>query len=76
MEELDKVVQRPLRPDLAEPPSEEELNNAWKLKSSFIIDQKNAYDSVPREARWLAQKKLGVPSETVQLIPQDRSLLE
>lgn len=32
-----------------------------------FIDLKKAYDSVPREAMWLALKKLGVPEKVVRL---------
>ena len=40
-----------------------------KSKAFFtFIDLKKAYDSVPREAMWMAIAKLGVPGETVQLI--------
>ena len=35
-----------------------------KSKAFFtFIDLKKAYDSVPREAMWMAQAKLGVPEE-------------
>ena len=38
-------------------------------KSFFtFIDLKKAYDSVSREALWIVLQKLGVPTETVQLI--------
>ena len=38
-----------------------------KSKAFFtFIDLKKAYDSVPREAMWMALAKLGVPEETVQ----------
>ena len=32
------------------------------------MDLKKAYDSVPREALWVALGKLGVPEKTIQLI--------
>ena len=44
------------------------VEKSWEhtAKSFFtFIDLKKAYDSVPREAMWLALKKLGVPDETV-----------
>ena len=47
------------------------VEKSWEhtAKSFFtFIDLKKAYDSVPREAMWLALKKLGLPDETVQLI--------
>ncbi len=47
------------------------MEKSWKhtAKSFFtFINLKKAYDSVPREAMWLALKKLGVPDQTVQLI--------
>ena len=38
-------------------------------KSFFtFIDLKKAYDSVSREALWIVLQKLGVPTETVQMI--------
>ena len=33
-----------------------------------FIDMKKAYDSVPREALWMALAKRGVPEETIQLL--------
>ena len=40
-----------------------------KSKAFFtFIDLKKAYDSVPREAMWMALAKLGVPDETIQVI--------
>ena len=40
-----------------------------KSKAFFtFIDLKKAYDSVPRDAMWIALAKLGMPEETVQLI--------
>ena len=47
------------------------VEKSWEhtAKSFFtFVDLKKAYDSVPREAMWLALKKLGVPQETVRLI--------
>ena len=32
------------------------------------VDLKKAYDSVPREALWLALKKLGIPTLLIELI--------
>ena len=34
----------------------------------LFIDLRKAYDSVPREALWLALVKLGVPESTIQLV--------
>ena len=38
------------------------------LSGQRVIDLNKAYDSIPREAMWMALVKLGVPDETVQLI--------
>ena len=46
---------------------EKSWEHAAKSYLTFI-DLKKAYDSVPREAMWLALKKLGVPAEVIQLI--------
>ena len=46
-----------------------EKSGEHTAKSFFtFIDLKKACNSVPREALWIALQKLGVPSETVQLI--------
>ena len=37
-------------------------------RSIIYVDLKKAYDSVPREALWLALKKLGIPTLLVELI--------
>ena len=47
------------------------VEKSWEHKSKAFftfIDLKKAYDSVPREAMWIALTKLGVPEEIVQLI--------
>ena len=47
------------------------VEKSWEHKSkAFLtfIDLKKAYDSVPREALWLALGKLGVPGQMIQLI--------
>ena len=43
---------------------------AWEhqAKVFLFIDLRKAYDSVPREALWLALVKLGVPESTIQLV--------
>ena len=46
---------------------EKSWEHTAKLFFTFI-DLKKAYDLVPREAMWLALKKLGVPDESAQLI--------
>ena len=47
------------------------IEKSWEHKSKAFftfIDLKKAYDSVPREAMWLALGKLGVPELLVKLI--------
>ena len=47
------------------------VEKSWEHRAkSFLvfIDLKKAYDSVPRDAMWLALGKLGVPDQTIQLI--------
>ena len=47
------------------------VEKSWehRAKAFFtFIDLKKAYDSVPREALWMALAKLGVPEETIQVI--------
>ena len=47
------------------------IEKSWehKFKAFFtFIDLKRAYDSVPRQALWIALRKLGVPESLVQLI--------
>ena len=47
------------------------VEKSWEHRSKTFftfVDLKKAYDSVPREAMWLALGKLGVPGEVVQLI--------
>lgn len=47
------------------------VEKSWEHRSkSFLvfIDLRKAYDSVPREALWLALSKLGVPESTIKLI--------
>ena len=48
------------------------VEKSWEHRAkSFLvfIDLKKAYDSVPREALWLALSKLGVPQPMIKLIP-------
>ena len=55
------------------------IEKSWEHKNKSIlsfIDLKKAYDSVPRDAMWLALKKLGVPEKTVQLIRSFHSGME
>ena len=55
------------------------IEKSWEHKTkSFLsfIDLKKAYDSVPRDAMWLALRKLGVPEKTVQLIRSFHSGME
>ena len=47
------------------------VEKSWEHSSKVFLtfmDLKNAYESVPREALWMALKKLGVPQETISLI--------
>ena len=47
------------------------VEKTWEhLTKAFIlfIDLRNAYDSVPHRAMWLALAKLGIPSSIIQLI--------
>ena len=47
------------------------VEKSWEHRAkSFLvfIDLKKAYDSVPREALWMALSKLGVPEPTIKLI--------
>ena len=47
------------------------VDKSWEHTARLFftfIDLKKAYDLVPREAMWLALKKLGVPDESAQLI--------
>ena len=47
------------------------VEKSWEhtAKTFFtFIDLRKAYDSVPRDALWVALKKLGVPDEVVKLI--------
>ena len=55
------------------------IEKSWEHKTkSFLsfIDLKKAYDLVPRDAMWLALRKLGVPEKTVQLIRSFHSGME
>ena len=55
------------------------IEKSWEHKTkSFLsfIYLKKAYDSVPRDAMWLALRKLGVPEKTVQLIRSFHSGME
>ena len=47
------------------------VEKSWEHKSCaffIFVDLKETYDSVPREALWVALGKLGVPEKTIQLI--------
>ena len=47
------------------------VEKSWEHSSNVcltFIDLKKAYDSVPREALWMALRKLGVPKDTISLI--------
>ena len=47
------------------------MGKSWDHRAkAFLtfIDLKKAYDSVPREALWMALAKLGVLEQTIQLI--------
>lgn len=47
------------------------VERSWEhmAKAFFtFIDLKKAYDSVPREAMWLALEKLGIPDKVIRLI--------
>ena len=47
------------------------VEKSWEHKSKAFftfVDLRKAYDSVPREAMWMALGKLGVPEEMVRLI--------
>ena len=47
------------------------VEKSWEHQAKIFllfIDLKKAYDSVPREALWLALAKLGVPESIIQLI--------
>ena len=47
------------------------VEKSWEHSSKVFltfIDLKKAYDSDPREAFWMALRKLGVPEETISLI--------
>ena len=47
------------------------VEKSWEHKAKFLlvfVDLKKAYDSVPREALWLALSKLGVPESLIQFI--------
>ena len=55
------------------------IEKSWEHRTKFflsIIDLKKAYDSVPRDAMWLALRKLVVPERTVQLIHSFHSGME
>ena len=42
---------------------------SWEHRAkSFLVFIESIYDSVPRDAMWLALGKLGVPDQTIQLI--------
>ena len=47
------------------------VEKSWEHKAKaflVFIDLRKAYDSVPREAMWVALHKLGVPDQLVQII--------
>ena len=47
------------------------VEKSWEHRSKAFftfIDLKKLYDSMPREAMWMALEKLGVPVETIRLI--------
>lgn len=47
------------------------VEKSWEHKAkSFLvfIDLRKAYDSIPREALWMALQKLGVPNSVIELI--------
>ena len=47
------------------------MEKSWEHNSKVFltfIDLKKVYDSVPREALWMALRKLGVPEENISLI--------
>ena len=49
-------------------PAQQIIEKSWEHRTkSFLsfIDLKKAHDSVPRDAMWLALRKLGVPEKTV-----------
>ena len=47
------------------------VEKAWEHQAKIFIlfiDLRKAYDSVPRQALWLALAKLGIPESTIQLV--------
>ena len=55
------------------------IETSWEHRTKFFlgfIDLKKAYDSVPKDAIWLALRKLGVPEKTAQLICSFHSGME